>query len=270
MPAAGGSDGAVLEPWTGEDAENHLSADTPANAWALGDNTAPPGDLEPPSPGMLPDKASSWRVFYDAFGTRYTPAVYKWGYAMPDQIATLVADHSSGDKGSHHILDAGAGDGLVGAALRSAGFLPPAYIAGADISGVLLEIARARSLYDSRKEADLGRPLDFYPSGTFDAVVCAGTLAYIPPSSGVLAEFVRVSRVGGLVSFNIRADHAEAWREAMAELEASGAWELVERLADLPYLPQHPAYRDRVLTHVYLYRVLSAGAAAAPASKAEL
>jgi predicted TPR repeat methyltransferase len=63
------------------------------------------------------------RQVYDEWAVNYEADVRKWGYNLPERVAQLVIDSCrSPDRDQLAILDAGAGDGLVGVALHTAGF----------------------------------------------------------------------------------------------------------------------------------------------------
>eukprot|EP00966_Prymnesium_polylepis_P193663 4488783-Prymnesium_polylepis.1 len=206
--------------------------------------------------------ASVAKKLYDEWANGYTASVEAWGYTMPTAIATRLADKARSlltaatSDTPVSVLDAGAGDGLSGIELRKAGFSAGvAHVAGADLSPKLLEIAASRGCYDSVHEVDLAAELPF-ESRAFDVVSCVGTLTYLSPSSGVLDEFVRVSRPGGFVAYNLRTDHDDAWQGAQRALVDAGKWRLLERSEPVPYLPDNPDYGDKVLTVIYTYEVM--------------
>ena len=200
--------------------------------------------------GMAPEEA---RALYDDWGDGYTTSVESWGYTMPHEIAAALASLADDAPSfSGKILDAGAGDGLSGRELRAAGF-KNADITGADLSPKLLEIAASRSVYDQLKQLDLSQRLPF-ESESFDMVSCVGTLTYLAPSSGVLAEFVRVTKPGGHICYNLRTDHKLAWLETEKAMVANGSWQLLTETEPRPYLPNNPDYADKVLTVISCYR----------------
>ena len=202
--------------------------------------------------GMEPEEA---KKLYDEWGDGYTASVESWGYTMPHEIATRLANCALASGGqSLAVLDAGAGDGLSGIELRKAGFRKSfTTITGADLSSRLLEIAASRGCYDCVQETNLMQPLAF-KTGAFDVVSCVGTLTYLAPACGVLAEFVRVCKPGGYVSYNLRTDHEAAWQGAQQALTDAKSWTLLEKSEPLPYLPNNPDYGDKVLTVIYTWR----------------
>ena len=103
--------------------------------------------------------------------------------------------------------------------------------------------------YDER--ADLKAAHD-----SFMACTCVGTLTYLDPGSGVLAEFCRVVRPGGLVCFTHRTDKLEQWRPVQARMCDAKTWEAVEITEAMDYLPNHPEYGPQGIQMVlHVYRV---------------
>ena len=226
-------------------------------------STAPTGDVAgvAPGEGMAPSKA---KELYDGWADTYTRSVDDWGYEAPERVAQILERlcEPQGRTVKLQILDAGAGDGLTGGALRQHGFANyAARITGIDLSPRLLDIARQRAVYDELAEVDLSQPLA-YEDEAFDVVNCIGVLSYLSAKSGVLREFARVSRRGsGLIAFTLRTDHAPAWAAERQALVDDGTWELVEESDPLPYLPHNPAYGTEILVVAYVYRAKASRAA---------
>lgn len=200
------------------------------------------------------------KKLYDDWGDRYTASVEAWGYDMPQKIAAHLAALalSSAEPSDRTdrltLLDAGAGDGLSGLELRKAGFgVDVAELVGVDLSPKLLAIAMSRGCYDRTKEVDLSTPLPF-ESGIFDHISCVGTLTYLSPKCGVLEEFLRVTKKGGYICFNLRTDHEWSWLPVQNELARQGRWRLVERSSPQPYLPNNPQYGTKVLTVIFTFQ----------------
>lgn len=144
---------------------------------------------------------------YDKWAATYNDEVGDKGqnYVAPllTAQAAIKFKLATGGAGST-ILDAGCGTGLVGAALAvsgaSAGFdLSAASMDGLDLSVPMLDIAKDTGLYRQLDQADLNQPIQ-KPDNTYDIVVCVGTftLGHVGPAPA-LREFVRVSKVNGLV-----------------------------------------------------------------------
>lgn len=197
---------------------------------------------------------------YDQWSDRYAEDVKKWGYDLPEQAAQLVFSHAkdmyddTADKVT--ILDAGAGDGLTGMALRQVGFasMDKAEIVASDISQEMLKKAETRQCYNQTKVLDLNQPLSSVPTDSFDIVHCIGTLTYVSPDAGTLQEFIRITKPGGLLCYSNRTDKLDIWKDVEASL--SDRWKLVEKVGPIPYLPGNPEYADKVEVVIFLYRVL--------------
>jgi predicted TPR repeat methyltransferase len=187
---------------------------------------------------------------YEDWGDQYAVAMKEWSYNTPAEIAQLVKAHSHA---AGRVLDLGAGVGLSGVALASAGF--GGNITAVDISPKLLELALARGVYAQRIEADLSGPLPL-DSTAFQIVVCVGTLTYVKPTCGVLEEMVRVCKQGGTIAFNLRTDHIDAWETALDRLEQEGKWKLLEKRGPIAYCPNNAEYGDKVQTILFIFRAL--------------
>lgn len=128
------------------------------------------------------------------------------------------------------VLDAGCGTGLVGRALREEivrvegmgkgggkvgrtdtcpsqeifqGKIDPSNIdfeiTGIDISPGMLDVARKTGLYTTLEEVDLMKLPLKYTTGSYDVVVCVGTLTRGHVGPEVLGEFVRVTKTDGII-----------------------------------------------------------------------
>ena len=147
------------------------------------------------------------------------------------------------------ILDAGAGTGLLGAALRDRGFRT---LDGLDLSPAMLAEAGRKCVYRSLVEARLGEHLP-YEAATYDAVVSSGVLTtgHAPASS--LDELVRVTQPGGHVVFTLRADRTPPGYDAkLTGLVEAGRWELVERGDAFQAMPTS---EPDVLVRVWAFRI---------------
>ncbi|MEZ5935093.1 MAG: class I SAM-dependent methyltransferase [Alphaproteobacteria bacterium] len=151
-------------------------------------------------------------------------------YLAPIATADVAKVHLPGDA---RILDAGAGTGLSGQALRDAGFSD---LTALDFAEQMLAVAAEKGIYRATIAADLTRrtPLD---DDAFDAVVTVGTTSQIPGES--LREYVRVTRPGGKI---IVANWVKAWNEQgyaaiQAAFERDGKLALIEQGEPFQALP---------------------------------
>jgi len=202
------------------------------------------------SPGT---DAANVAEFYDKWAVSYEKDVLDWGYDLPERVATLILKHH-GAPNEASVLDAGAGDGLTGQALQKAGFKD---LTGIDISSKFLAKADGKGIYRKTEVMDLSEPLKF--SGQqFDVCTCTGVLIYLEPACGVLSEFVRVTKPGGLVCFTVRTDKLDEWRLESEKMVGEGSWEKIADLQPVAILPRCPDGGDQKVV-IFLYSVSSGG-----------
>lgn len=119
------------------------------------------------------------------------------------------------------LLDVMTGTGAVALTL-AAGLDPQARVVGADLSESMLDVARTKGAGHqnvSWVQAD-ATALPF-PDETFDVVVCASGLFFVPDMGAALREWRRVLRVGGTVVFSsfgrgLMGELPALWRESLA------------------------------------------------------
>jgi len=128
--------------------------------------------------------------------------VSEMGYHAPVAAADLLNSHLPSKNSC--ILDAGCGTGLVGEALYRLGHRD---LVGLDYSADMLERARHKKVYQRLTQGDLTRPLGI-DDGTYDAVICVGTLTLGHVGPQAVPELVRITRPGGLICFTVR---DQAW-----------------------------------------------------------
>lgn len=147
------------------------------------------------------------------------------------------------------ILDAGAGTGLLGAALRELGYTR---LDALDLSPAMLAEAERKGIYGTLTEGRLGDSLPV-DSDAYDAAVACGVLTTGHAPASCLAELVRIARPGGHVVFTLRSDRPPpGFDEAIAALAESGRWELVERGDAFQAMPTG---EPEVLVRVWAFRV---------------
>ena len=168
-------------------------------------------------------------ALYDEWAETYeADTAASMGYVGPAVAAGRLAELAPAPA---TVLDAGAGTGLVGVELARRGDYT---VDGFDVSPAMLEKARATGHYRHVEVADLTArlPVD---DGTYDAVVCVGTLTEGHVGPEALAEFVRVTRPGGLVVATILDPiwEPKGYRAAVDALAEAGR-------ADLREADEHP------------------------------
>ena len=130
------------------------------------------------------------------------------------------------DNSKAKILDAGCGTGLVGEILHEKKFKN---IVGIDFSQTMLDKALKKKVYQSLALSDLTEKLAF-KDNTFDAIVCAGTFTcgHIGPEA--FLEFIRVTKIGGYISFTVRDQEWNRlpYEKTIQELEEKNLWLCME------------------------------------------
>ncbi|MCG5238504.1 methyltransferase [Azospirillum doebereinerae] len=140
------------------------------------------------------------RQTFDLFAEEFDSKLAELGYRAPELLAARVAADGESSEGGLDVLDAGCGTGLCAAALR-----PLARrLTGVDLSGGMLERARARQLYDALEEAELVAFLTGRPSA-FDLIVAADVLCYFGVLDEALAAAAKALRPGGRLAFTVEA-----------------------------------------------------------------
>lgn len=185
---------------------------------------------------------------YDGWAGEYDADLdEEFGYTSPQKAADTFSRYVPKDA---HVLDAGAGTGLVGEFLAQIGYKS---MVAMDLSKGMLDEARKKNVYSEFHQMVMGERLD-YPDDTFDATISVGvmTVGHAPASS--LDELVRVTKPGGHVVFTLRPDVYEndGFKTKQDELEAAGLWKLAE-VTDL-FQPL-PEGEPDVFHQVWVYRI---------------
>lgn len=192
------------------------------------------------------------RAYFDHWATGYDDDLVDWAYDAPDVAARELLARLEPDAS---VLDAGCGTGLVGRALRRAGFGGP--IHGIDVSEASLREATAADVYHSLAAADLQQPLTF-ADDSFGGLLCVGVMTYVPEVERCWREFARVVRAGGPIVVTQRDDlwDERACSTVIERLLADGTWSAADVSESRPYLPLNDEFADRVGVH---YVVASVG-----------
>lgn len=177
-----------------------------------------------------PDNAEMRRR-YDIWAERYDSDVGSVeDYSAPGELARAAARHLDRQA---LILDAGAGTGLLGSALRDQGFQ---HLIALDFSEKMLAVARGKGLYQDPVHCDLSQPTGL-EADMADAVVTCGTTTQVPCAS--LREYVRLVRPGGKILF---AAVQGTWEDCgyaaiFDDLVARGEIDLIERGTPFQMMP---------------------------------
>lgn len=138
---------------------------------------------------------------YERWASSYDSDVLDEGYIAPELAGKdLARCYGSKSLAAIKILDAGCGSGLVGKSLASLG---ATHVDGIDLSPAMLDLARQTGVYKSLSPADMTKKLDI-GSGTYDAIICVGTLTEGHVGSEAIDELLRVVVRGGFLVLTVR------------------------------------------------------------------
>ena len=196
--------------------------------------------IKAPTQAELKRRYDLWASCYDQDIGRVAD------YLAPAATAEVAKTHLDRDA---RILDAGAGTGLSGQALREAGFSD---LTGLDFAEEMLELACGKGIYRETLAADLSRRTPF-EDNIFDAVITVGTTSQVPAES--LREYVRLARPGGRI---IVANWVKAWNERgyaaiQADFERQGQLALIEKGEPFQALPTTD---PEIVYEIWVFEVL--------------
>ena len=187
-------------------------------------------------------------VLYDGWSKTYDADMQGIGYLHPAVIAGLVERYVPNK--SDAVFDAGVGTGTVGNILAIMGY---SNLIGIDMSGGMLDRARARKIYTDLRNRVLGKPLDF-ADGSMAAVVSTGVFTTGHGPANAWDELTRITRRGGHLIFTVG---TVVWQEAgfaqkFAELcqkELVAPVETTPVYHPMPYSPTESGFTTQA--HVY-------------------
>lgn len=186
---------------------------------------------------------------YDNWAGSYDRDLWASGNPHPAIVNGMIGRHVTDFNA--RILDAGCGTGLVGLILHQTGYRN---LDGLDASEGMLDVARAKGIYKNLYKLMLDAHIDLEPS-SYDAVFASGVLTqgHAPPES--LDGLLTLAKPGALIIFSISqiALDESGFGRKIRELEANGAWRLVEKTEPFRTFPFSDEYAD--LRHwVCVYR----------------
>ena len=144
----------------------------------------------------------SVRLYHDWAETYDEDFAKNSSYQLPEAVAEAFVRA----EGTGHVLDIGAGTGLVGEALRALG-VPK--IDGTDISPTMLAEAAMKGCYDTLFESDLTAELHI-ESNLYDGIISAGTFTHGHVGPDAFDEILRIAKPGAVFAITINAEHFEA------------------------------------------------------------
>jgi SAM-dependent methyltransferase len=188
------------------------------------------------------------REAYDGWAEGYDAENIGNGYRVPGIGCALLSRHV--DRNGGPIFDAACGTGIVGGILELLGYQQ---IVGSDLSPAMLKATELLTAYQRLYEHDLNNPLPETDS-MYNALVCFGSLGLGHAPASCLDEFIRVTRSGGHIVFNIRAE-TYAKQELKGKVESlttSGAWNLVDQS---PIFQSYYLVEPDVTAQVFVFQV---------------
>lgn len=149
-----------------------------------------------------------------------------------------------------HILDVGAGTGIMGQWLYNEGYRS---LVGIDLSAGMLVEAQKKNVYTALYPMTLGNSLAF-STATFDAVTACGVFTYGHAPSTSFDELIRITKPKGYIIFTLRPDFYEKsdFKHKMTTLESQGNWTLIQQ--GEPY-PAEPKVDANIYLQTWVYRV---------------
>ncbi len=189
---------------------------------------------------------------YDNWAQAYDTDLAGWNYQAPQVAAQYLVSLCAPDV---RVLDAGCGTGLVGAALRRAGFN---HLLGIDASASSIRCAQRSGIYSSVSVQDLTALPVPLPDADFGALVCIGVMSYLPDVLGTCREFCRLVHTGGFIVMTQRTDVFEVrqTQEAFDTLASDGSWRIEQISEPRPYLPGHEEFADQILVRYGVFQRL--------------
>ena len=154
------------------------------------------------------------RSLFDNFAVDFDRRLIdELGYHVPETLAQRIK--ALAPQSALRILDLGCGTGLCGAALAGC----YSQLTGIDLSGPMLEKARARNLYTELTESSIETWLEHAPPAAYDIVLAADVLVYCGDLAPLFASIAHRLVTGGLYAFSVEIAEGEAF-----VLQASGRY----------------------------------------------
>ncbi len=197
------------------------------------------------------ETAEDQRGAYDAWASDYERDVNAYGIRLPWYAAAVFIRHVEPETGP--ILDAGCGTGMQSEGLALLGYGP---FHGIDLSEGMMEIARAKGIYESLDRAVLGEPLNL-ADNTYAVSYCIGAMTpgHAPP--GTFDELIRVTQPGGVFIFSLRSDEEAGVSDYQKALQAQITGGRIEITFQTEPFISMPLGAPDVRHTVYVARVLS-------------
>lgn len=138
-------------------------------------------------------------TFFDRFAPQFEQRlVGELGYSAPAAAASFLDPLLAG-RTALRVADLGCGTGLFGEYLRASA----SHLAGVDLSGAMLERARARAIYDELAREEIGDYLARIAPGSLQLAVALDVFIYVGDLERVLRAAGAALADDGLLAFSI-------------------------------------------------------------------
>ena len=151
-----------------------------------------------PAPARASDEYVE--LAFDDFAESFDAKLAQLQYQAPQLVAEALRAVLPPTARQFNIADLGCGTGLCGPLVHAWS----RHLAGCDLSGVMLQHAQRRGVYDALEKAELVDFLSARPAA-FDVVISADTLCYLRDLGGVAHAAQRALRPVGHVVFTVEA-----------------------------------------------------------------
>ncbi len=168
----------------------------PSNPWADHLGAALSGE-------NAPDRASDdyLRGEFDACAEGFEKRLDELGYCAPRLLMEALSHELAPPAGLLQVIDIGCGTGWGGRHLRPFA----SRLVGLDLSPRMLDLARARNVYDELVTEEIGSYLGAHEA-TFDLVFAADVFCYAGRLDSVFAAVAGSLRAGGTFGFTVEED----------------------------------------------------------------
>ncbi len=190
------------------------------------------------------------RAAYDTWASDYDRDILQYGNRAPIVAATVFARFVT--PGTGPVLDAGCGTGLQTEPLVLAGHGP---FVGVDLSDGMLDVARAKGLYQDLQRMTLGAPLAL-PDHAYSVTYCIGALTPGHAPARSFDELIRVTSKNGLMIVSLRADEGreqQTYLDAVGAHEKAGHW---HQTFVTPVFASMPQADMSILHRIHVFQVL--------------
>jgi predicted TPR repeat methyltransferase len=155
-----------------------------------------------PPPSRVPDECI--QQLYSRFSKFYEKNVCEeLEYHGPEQLQGMM-ESALGGRDGLEVLDLGCGSGLAGLRFKSRA----SRMIGIDLSPEMIELARARNLYDHLDVAEITEWLS-RARQSFDLILACDCFIYFGDLNQVVTPVARVLRPGGVFAFTVEKGERE-------------------------------------------------------------